>query len=115
MVQRQNQGGDRSTMTLAQSLLFVIAEATGYPKFIKLNTPKSQKEWADGVIFFRRPNHRRDKEPTIQFAVVPAAETKRLAEAVWIATVESDRIRLPDNKQAVPWPATSCTISASTI
>jgi len=39
----------------------------------------------------------------MQFAVVPAAETKRLAAAAWIATVDSDKIRLPVSKDAVPW------------
>ena len=102
-------------MTLAQSLLFVAAEATRYPEFSKLKTPKSHQKKANGVSFFRRPDSRRDREPTMQFAVVPAAETKRLAAAVWIATVDSDKIRLRVSKDAVPWPNTSWTRSVSTM
>ncbi len=52
--------------------------------------------------------------PTRQFAEVPAAATRRLAVAFWMATVEMDKIRSPVSQEAVPWPSASWTMSAAT-
>jgi hypothetical protein len=49
----------------------------------------------------------------MQFAEVPAAQTKRLLVVFTIATVEMDRIRSPVIQEAVPWPSASWTMSAA--
>jgi hypothetical protein len=49
----------------------------------------------------------------MQFAEVPAAQTKRLLVVFTMATVEMDRIRSPVSQEAVPWPSASWTMSAA--
>ena len=50
-----------------------------------------------GSLFIRR-----DTAPAMQLAAVPAADTRRSGAAFWMATVESDRIRSPVSRDAVP-------------